>query len=54
MEMKKQSADWHTPSSPKFRITQSNLKMLMTFAYDRLGILTSHKVESGKTINGKY
>ena len=26
----------------------------MIFAYDRHGILTSHKVESGKTINGKY
>ena len=26
----------------------------MIFAYDRRGILTSHKVESGKTINGKY
>ena len=28
--------------------------MLMIFAYDRHGILTSHKVESGTTINGKY
>ena len=26
----------------------------MIFAYDRYGILTSHKVGSGKTINGKY
>ena len=26
----------------------------MIFAYDRHGILTSHKVGSGKTINGKY
>ena len=26
----------------------------MIFADDRHGILTSHKVESGKTINGKY
>ena len=28
--------------------------MLMIFAYDRHGILTSHKVGSGKTIDGKY
>ena len=28
--------------------------MLMIFAYDRHGILTSHKVEDGKTINWKY
>ena len=28
--------------------------MLMIFTYDRHGILISHKVESGKTINGKY
>ena len=56
-ELKRQSAEWHTPSSPrpaKYRRTQSKLKMLMVFAYDRHGILTSHKVESGKTINGKY
>ena len=26
----------------------------MIFAYDRHGLLTSHKVESGNTINGKY
>ena len=26
----------------------------MIFAYDKHGILTSHKVESGKTINGIY
>ena len=26
----------------------------MIFAYYRHGILTSHKVENGKTINGKY
>ena len=56
-EMKRQSAEWHTPSSPrpaKYRRTQSKLKMLMIFAYDRRAILTSHKVETGKTINGRY
>ena len=56
-ELKRQSAEWHTPSSTrpaKYRRTQSKLKMLMIFAYDRHGILTNHKVESGKTINGKY
>ena len=55
-ELKRQSAEWHTPSSrrpAKYR-RKSKLKMLMMFAYDRHGILTSHKVESGKTINGKY
>ena len=56
-ELKRQSAEWHTPSFPrpaKYRRTRCKLKMLMIFAYDRHGILTSHKVESGKTINGKY
>ena len=51
-EMRRQSTEWHTPSSPrpaKYRRTQSKLKM-----YDRHGILTSHRVESGKIINGKY
>ena len=57
LELKRQKAEWHTPSSPrpaKYRGTRSKLKMLMIFAYDRHGILTSHKVKSGKTINGKY
>ena len=56
-ELKRQSAEWHTPSSPrpaKYRRTQSKLKILMIFTCDRHGILTSNKVESGKTINGKY
>ena len=56
-ELKRHSAEWHTPSSPrlaKYRRTQSKLKMLMIFACNRHGILTSHKVMSGKTVNGKY
>ena len=55
--MRRQWTEWHTPSSPrpaKYRPTRPKLKMLMIFAYDRHGILTSHRVESGKTINGKY
>ena len=44
-----------THQAPRGRqSTQSKFKMSMIFAYDRHGILTSHKVESGKTINGKY
>ena len=57
LELKRQSAKWHTPSfprPPKYRRTLSKLEMLMIFTYDRYGILTRHKVESGKTINGKY
>ena len=56
-EIRRQSTEWHTPSSPrpaKYRRTHSKLKMLMIFAYDRRGILTSQRVESGKTINRKY
>ena len=56
-ELKRQSAEWHIPSSlrlAKYWRTQSKLKILMIFACDRHGILTSHRVESGKTINGKY
>ena len=55
--MRRQSTKWHTPSSPrpaKYRRTRSKLKTLMIFAYDRHGILTSHRVKIGKTINGKY
>ena len=57
LEMKRQSTEWNTPSSPrpaKYRRTQSKLKMLMIFMYDRHGILTGHRMESGRTINGKY
>ncbi len=56
-EMKTQSAEWHTPNSPRpvnFRRGPGKLKMLMIFAYDILGILTSHVVPSGQTVNGKY
>lgn len=38
-ELKRQSAEWHTPNSPrpaKFRQVQSKLKMLMIFAYDSM------------------
>ena len=28
--------------------------MLMIFAYDIRGVLTSHKVETGQTVNGMY
>ena len=43
-ELKRQSAEWHTPISPrlaKYRRTQSQLKMLVIFAYDRHGILVT-------------
>ena len=56
-EIRRQSTGWHTPSSlrpAKYGRIQSKLQMLMIFTYDRHGILTSHRVESGKTINGKY
>ena len=56
-KMRRQSTEWHTPTSPrpaKYRPTQSKLNMFMIFAYHRHGILPSHRVESGKTINRKY
>ena len=33
---------------------QSKLKMLMSFAYDIQGILTTHKVPAGKTVIDEY
>ena len=56
-ELKRQSAEWHTPSSPryaKFWRVHSKLKMLMIFVYDIRGVFTTHKVPAGKTVNGKY
>ena len=41
-ELKSQSSEWHTPSSPrpaKFRRTQGALKQLAIIAYDNRGIL---------------
>ena len=44
---------WHTPNSLRLDV-YCQLKMLMLFAYDIHGILTRHKVPSGRTITGKY
>ena len=49
-ELKKQSAEWHTPSSSrpaKFRRLKSKLKMLMIFAYDIRDVFITHKVPAG-------
>ena len=49
-ERKRQSAEWHTPSSSgsaESRRVRSTLKMLMIFAYDIRGVLTTHKVPAG-------
>lgn len=56
-ELKRQSSEWHTPASPrpaKFRRSQGNLKMLMIFAYDNSGVLSSHSVPTGQTVNSEY
>lgn len=56
-ELKRQSAEWHTPASPrpaKFRRKQGHLKMMMIFAYDTKGILSSHRVPIGQTVNQEY
>jgi histone-lysine N-methyltransferase SETMAR len=56
-ELKSQSAQWHTPSSPrpaKFRRKQGGIKMLAIFAYDNAGILSAHFVPTGQTVNGLY
>ena len=50
-EVKRQSAEWHTPSLPrpaKFQRVQYELNMLMIYAYDIRGVLTTHKVAAGK------
>ena len=56
-ELKHQSAEWHTPNSPrpvKFWRSMNNPKMLMIFAYDAEGVLTTHRVPDGTTVNKEY
>ena len=53
-ELKRQSSEWHTKDSPrplKFRRNQNCPKMLMIFAYDFRGVLTAHRVPTGRTVN---
>ena len=52
--LRRQSAEWHTPSSSgpgDFRRVQSKLKLFIIFAYDTQGVLASNKVPAGKTVN---
>ena len=56
-ELKWQSSEWHTTDSPrplKFRRSQNCPKMLMIFAYDFRGVLTAHRVPTGRTVNKEY
>ena len=56
-ELKRQSSEWHTKNSPrpvKFRRSLNNPKILMIFAYDINGVLTSHRVLTGQTANKEY
>lgn len=56
-ELKSQSSEWHSPSSPrpaKFRRTQGNLKQLAIVAYDNMGVLVTDYVPVGQTVNGTY
>ena len=55
--MKRQATESHTPNSPrpvKFRRKQGKLKMLIIFAFDIRGVLTSHRVEPGQNVNGMH
>ena len=56
-ELKRQSSEWHTRDSPrplKFRRSQNCPKMLMIFAYNFRGVLTAHRVPTGRTVNKEY
>ena len=56
-ELKSQSAEWDTPVSArpaKFRRKQGNIKQLAIFAYDNHGILSSHFIPVGQTVNRQY
>ena len=56
-ELKRQSSEWHTKTSPrpvKFRPSQNGPKMMMIFAYDDRGVLTSHRVPTDETVNKEY
>ena len=55
--MKRHATKWHTPkfSMPtKFRREQGKQKLLLIFFYDICGVLTSHRVETGQTVNDMY
>ena len=56
-ELKRQSSEWPTKDSPrplKFRRSQNCPKLLMIFAYDFHGVLTAHRVPTGRTVNKEY
>ena len=56
-ELKRQSAEWRRPGSPrpvKFRQKPSSVKLMLIAAYDSKGIVLSHFVPSGQTVNAAY
>ena len=55
--LKWQSSEWHTKDSQrllKFRRSQNCPKMLMIFAYDFRGVLTAHRIPTGRTVYKEY
>lgn len=56
-ELKRQSAEWRHPDSPrpkKFRQKPSSMKLMMIAAYDSTGVILSHFVPQGQTVNAAY
>ena len=56
-ELKRQSAEWRHPDSPrpkKFRQKPSSVKLMLIAAYDHSGLILSHYVPQGQTVNAAY
>ena len=55
-ELKRQSVVAYSKltAARKFRRVQSKMKMLMVFAYDIRGVLTTHEVPAGEKVNDEY
>jgi histone-lysine N-methyltransferase SETMAR len=56
-ELKRQSSEWRRQGSPrqrKFRQEAGHVKVMLIVAYDYEGVLLTHAVPSGTTVNAVY
>ena len=53
-ELKRQSSEWHTKDSSRPLKFRQNQNCPKTFAYDFRGVLTAHRVPTGRTVNKEY
>ncbi|GBM05230.1 hypothetical protein AVEN_181618-1 [Araneus ventricosus] len=56
-ELKRQSNEWHHPSPPRPQKVQqehSRVKVMLIVAYDCQGVILTHAVPEGQTVNADY